>query len=84
MIPVKTEYANIVFTAEGCEDLPGTLAVNENGIPEIETCWELTPGELDRVNKTGRIYLYVMGRSIPPVALTTASQITFGGNINEV
>lgn len=79
MIPVKTEYANIVFTAEGCEDLPGTLAVNENGTPEIETCWELSTEELEQVNKTGRIYLYVMGRSIPPMALTTASQITFGG-----
>lgn len=79
MIPVKTEYANIVFTAEGCENLPGTMAVNENGTPEIETCWELSLEELEQVNKTGRIYLYVMGRSIPPVALTTASQITFGG-----
>lgn len=83
MIPVKTEYANIVFTAEGCEDLPGTLAVNENETPEIETCWELSPEELEQVNKTGRIYLYVMGRSIPPVALTATSQITFGGEQND-
>ena len=79
MTPVKTEYANIIFTAEGCKDLPGTLAVNENGTHEIETCWELSPEELEQVNKTGRIYLYVVGRSIPPVALTTESQLIVGG-----
>lgn len=84
MIPVKTDYANIVFTAEGCRDLPGTLAVNEKGIPEVETCWELSDEELAQVIKTRRIFLYTVGRTVPPMALTTASQITFGGGANEV
>lgn len=84
MIPVKTDYANIVFTAEGCRDLPGTLAVNEKGIPEVETCWELSNEELAQVIETRRIFLYTVGRTVPPMALTTVSQITFGGGANEV
>lgn len=84
MIPVKTDYANIVFTAEGCEDLPGTLAVNENGFPEVETCWELSEEELAQVTQTRRIFLYTMGRGVPPMLLTTASQLAIGGDANEV
>ena len=84
MIPVKTDYSNVVFTADGCEDLPATLAVNENGVPEIETCWTLSDEELAQVNKDRRIFLYVMGRSIPPVLLTAASQLVVGGEQHEV
>ena len=79
MKPIKTEHSNVVFVKEGCLDLPGTAYKYADGTPGVETCWELSPEELEQVNKTGRIYLYVMGRSIPPVALTAASQITFGG-----
>ena len=84
MIPVKTDYANIVFTAEGCKDLPGTLAVNEDGYPEVETCWELSEEELAQVMQTRRIFLYTMGRSVPPMMLATESQITFGGEADEI
>ena len=84
MIPVKTDYANVVFTAEGCKDLPGTLAVNEDGPPEVETCWELSEEELAQVIQTRRIFLYTMGRSVPPMVLTTASQITFGGEPHDI
>ena len=84
MIPVKTDYANIVFTAEGCKDLPGTLAVNEDGHPEVETCWELSEEELAQVMQTRRIFLYTMGRSVPPMMLATESQITLGGEADEI
>lgn len=83
MIPVKTDYSNVTFTAEGCLDLPGTLAKNQDNIPEIETCWKLSPEELAQVNKTGCIFLYVMGHKMPPVALTTESMITLPGGAED-
>ena len=51
MIPIETYYSNIVFSAEGCRDLHGTLIHNEDGPDEIETCWKLSEEELK--GKTG-------------------------------
>lgn len=41
MIPIETYYSNIIFSAEGCKNLPGTSIHNEDGLDEIETCWIL-------------------------------------------
>lgn len=74
MIPIKTYYSNITFSAESCKNLPGTLIHNENGYDEIETCWELSEEELNQIIQTGRIYLYIMDRLIPPVMLSVTSK----------
>lgn len=53
------------MTTDQCESLPvasGTL----NGVPVVISCWKLTQEELDHVNKTGRIWLFVCGRTMPP------------------
>ena len=42
MKAVKAEYANVVFTAEGCYDLPATRCVSPDGKEDIETVWELS------------------------------------------
>ena len=73
MTPVKTEYSNVTFTAEGCRDLPATIAQRRDGGHEVETVWELTDEELEQINKDRRVYLYVMGRQMPPVLLSTES-----------
>ncbi len=75
MFPIRTYYANITFSAGGCKDLPGALTYNEDGVPEIETCWKLSEEELEHIRHTGRIYLYTMGERIPPVMLSVTSKI---------
>lgn len=75
MIPIETYYSNIIFSAEGCKDLHATLIHNEDGPAEIETCWKLSEEELKHIAQTGCIYLYTMGRWIPPVLLSVASKV---------
>ena len=75
MKAVQAEYANVVFKKEGCFDLPGTIAQRQDGEEEIETVWELSDEDLERINRDRRVYLYIMGRAMPPVFLSTESEI---------
>ena len=75
MIPIETYYSNITFSAEGCKDLHGTLIHHNNAPDEIETCWKLSEEELKHIAQTGCIYLYTMGRWIPPVMLSVTSKV---------
>ena len=75
MIPIKTYYSNIIFSAEGCKDLYGTLIHNEDGTDEIETCWKLSEDELKHIAQSRCIYLCTMGRWIPPLMLTVKSKV---------
>ena len=78
MKPIKTETCNAVYTLKGCHDLPVTKYTNAaTNEPGVESCWELTPDEIKRVQETGKIYLYIQGEGIPPVLLTTESCIYF-------
>ena len=75
MIPIETYYSNITFSAVGCKDLHGTLIHHDNAPDEIETCWKLSEEELKHITQTGCIYLYTMGRWIPPVMLSVTSKV---------
>lgn len=77
MEAIKTETTNTMFTKEGCFDLPGTKYIYEDGTPGIETCWQLTEEEIQQVVKDGRIYVYMMGQTVPPMFLATESCIEF-------
>lgn len=39
--------------------------------PVVISCWKLTKEELEQINKTGRVWLWVFGCGMPPVALET-------------
>ena len=75
MNPIETYYSNITLSAEGCKDLHGTLIHHDNAPDEIETCWKLSEEELKHIAQTGCIYLYTMGRWIPPVILSVTSKV---------
>ena len=81
MIPIETYYSNIIFSAEGCKNLHGTLIHTENAPDEIETCWKLSEEELKHIAQTGCIYLYTMGRWLPPVMLSVTSKVEVDGSI---
>ena len=43
--------------------------VLEDGTPAMQTAWQLTPSELDRLNKGAYLYLTIMGTGWPPILL---------------
>lgn len=45
--------------------------------PVVISCWKPTKEELDEINKTGRIWLWIWGTTMPPAALTGSDP--FGG-----
>ncbi len=73
MQPVQTDTTNIILTQEDCGDLPATVMQCFGGRQEFETCWQLDPDELATVQRTGKIYLNVIGQVHPPVVLTVES-----------
>ena len=79
MTPIRTDYSNVTYTAEGCFDLPATIADRQDGSQEVETVWELTDEELEQINKDRRVYLYIMGRQMPPVFLSVKSELNLPG-----
>ena len=80
MRPVKAEYSNITYVADGCGDLPATICQNLTlNRQEIETVWELSDEEIQQITEGRRLYLYIVGEAIPPVAICTESQLLWEG-----
>jgi len=73
MIPVKTETTNCILkgTAPDVMDLPVTRFQFDNGVPAVQSCWELSPGELEVIRKTGKMYFSIYGNTHPPICLST-------------
>ena len=58
------------MTDDECEAINVFLGTNENGLPAVVSCWKVTMEELEEINKTGRIWLVIMGATMPPSAIT--------------
>jgi hypothetical protein len=43
--------------------------VNDFGQPVVVSCWKPTAEELAEINRTGRVWLIVMGQTMPPAIL---------------
>ena len=50
---------------------------NKNKITITNDQNRLTPEEIEQVQKTGKVYLYIQGQVVPPVLLTTESMVFF-------
>jgi len=78
MIPASFPESNAYLGAppsmeEDCDALSiqrGALVVGETAYPIVQSCWKLTPEELESVNKTGRVWLCVVGVTMPPVIMS--------------
>lgn len=44
-----------------------------NGLPTVISCWKPTTEEMEEIRKTGRVWLWVLGDTIPPVHLAGVS-----------
>lgn len=61
-----------LYTADGCDPLPVVLAETTDGVPVLVSAWDLTVADLDEINRTGRVWLQVIGNAHPPVRITVA------------
>ncbi len=74
--PANFDEANDVLNATtgvapGDKVLPLNILRTEtvNGTPCTVSCWKLTQHELDEINRTGRVWLTIIGRKCPPVGV---------------
>lgn len=57
------------MTEEECYDLSVCRTIMENGTPVVISCWELTPDEIATIIGTKKIWLWIIGKTHPPVIL---------------
>ena len=74
MKPIETETTNAIYTLEGCIDLPVTRFESNVGTG-VEACFELEPGDLEEIKRTGKIYLNILGENVPPVRVAVDSAL---------
>ena len=78
MNPVKTENTNSVLTApigsKNVVDLPITQLKYTDGSSAVESCWQLSEEELEKVKETGKVYFICMGQTHPPIFLSSKSE----------
>ena len=65
---VAPDGGNVVFRLGGCHDLPARM-YEDNGIPVIETTWELTDAQMEQLMETKQISIAVIGKSIQPISV---------------
>jgi hypothetical protein len=75
MLPTSFENANFVFTAPkgmtDCLDLPVFRGHDDEGTPCVISCWKFSKEDLEEIQKTGCIYLSIIGYVVPPVSMFT-------------
>jgi len=79
MKPVKTKFTNSTLKApigsENVVDLPITQLTYTDGSSAVESCWQLSEEELEKVKETGKIYFVCMEKTHPPILLDIKSQL---------
>ena len=58
------------MTDDECDPLCVADVLYSNGVHGILSCWKMTKEELEEVNRTGRVWLVVVGSVMPPVILS--------------
>lgn len=84
MKPTSFDAQNFTFTKpEGwtddqCKDLPVFRGYTPEGLEVIISKWALEPSEIEEINRTGAIYLWIHAAFQPPVQLQTENPFTAG------
>lgn len=77
MLPTSFEESNFTFTKpssmtdEECADLPVFKGHDADGYPVIISCWKFSKEDLEEIERSGCIYLQIIGNGMPPVSLYT-------------
>ncbi len=73
MVPCSFEESDCVMSAPpGMEEAVDPLSVvmgTMEGVPMVVSCWKPTREELDEITRTGRVWLMILGDTMPPVYL---------------
>jgi hypothetical protein len=75
MFPTSFDQSNTILdkpqelTRDECQPLNVCLTNLDNGNPVIISCWKMTKEELEEINKTGRVWLVVLGCMMPVIAV---------------
>jgi hypothetical protein len=68
MNPIRTSTTNCILKGTGdVQDLPVTRLTYPDGIIAVESCWELSKEEIEKINKTGKLYFLCLGATHPPI-----------------
>lgn len=85
MLPTSFPEQNIVLgrpidmTDEQCVSLPAWVGKNDEGLPCIISKWKLSKEDLEEINRTGEVWLQVIGSAMPPVGIFTQYPFVFPG-----
>jgi hypothetical protein len=77
MLPVDFEQRNAVLgkpefmTDEQCMSLPVHRHLDQNGYPQVISCWQFSKEDLEEIQRTGRIWMQQLGTTVAPFALFT-------------
>jgi hypothetical protein len=55
-------------TPDECEPLSVWRGPMEGGTPVVISCWKPTAEEMAEIQRTGRVWIIVMGGTMPPIA----------------
>ena len=75
MIPTSFAEFNAVLGRpadmgdEDCSCLAVLRTRTYGGLPAVVSCWKLTAEELAEINRTGRVWLTVVGKTMSPVSV---------------
>jgi hypothetical protein len=61
------------LTADECDALSVWCGSLQNGEAAVISCWKVTAEELDAIIRTGRVWVIVLGETMPPILPTGLS-----------
>lgn len=76
MVPADFAESNGVLsrppdmTDEECDPLCVLHSNLPDQTPVVVSCWKVTKEELEEIQRTGRVWLIVVGHTMPPVILS--------------
>ncbi len=76
MVPSSFDESNQVLnppagmSVDDCTPLSVCQATQHDGTPIVVSCWKITAEELVEIQRTGRVWLIVLGYTMPPVILS--------------
>jgi hypothetical protein len=71
-VPASFAESNLVLdsppgmTPDECEPLSVLRTRTPSGQAVVISCWKLTAEELAEINRTGRVWLGILGHTMPP------------------